>query len=424
MRSWFFISASQDSPSGNILLGAVVIPDRAGRQGLGVFHEREAGRVIAFGFEASQFFDGCNQREQERLGHVARADDPGGDAVDAGVEIIQPDAHAARVSAPHNFLGDGLEIVGERDDVVAVPADAAADVQRDFREIAKDGGDFVRDAFGGMIVAGVEREQNLAADGVAEIKLVRAGRVTFRANAEEFRFDGIHVELRADFCFVNGVERFGEAFARAAAVGGRVLHAVGNPQIGEAGLAERLADGRANFAGADAVFDPVYAGGLVGAGKGEAVAHLWMREEGWIEIEADLDALRPGDPVFELFDAQFVAVNLASAHLGVAGMEIQAMASGNDGDGLLEIGAQFRGGGGLAGIISRDGEAAAEFLSGIFKSADVVALPAMDGNRDAGELFEGLVGVDAEFGVALAGEMIGLRDSFRCAHCSGFSGSR
>ena len=47
------------------------------------------------------------------------------------------------------------------------------------------------------------------------------------------------------------------------AVGGRVLHAVGNPDVGDAGLAERLAHGRADFAATDAMLDPELADALV-----------------------------------------------------------------------------------------------------------------------------------------------------------------
>ena len=82
---------------GHALAQAVVIPDSAGEGHLRVLYERE----------------------QQSLRHVARADDPGGDAVDAGIETIEADAHAARVPAPDDSLRDGLQFVGERDGVAA-----------------------------------------------------------------------------------------------------------------------------------------------------------------------------------------------------------------------------------------------------------------------------------------------------------------
>ena len=69
------------------------------------------------------------------MSSVARADHPGRHAVDAGVEKVEADVHAAEEVAAHNLLGDRLQIVGEDHDVIAVPADAAADVQQDLVEI-------------------------------------------------------------------------------------------------------------------------------------------------------------------------------------------------------------------------------------------------------------------------------------------------
>ena len=40
------------------------------------------------------------------------ADHPGGDTIDAGVEIIQPDVHAAKKLTADNFFGDGPQVVG------------------------------------------------------------------------------------------------------------------------------------------------------------------------------------------------------------------------------------------------------------------------------------------------------------------------
>ena len=57
----------------------------------------------------------------------------------------------------------------------------------------------------------------------------------------------------------------------------------------------------------------------------------------------------------------------------------------------------------LPGIVAGDGEAAAERFAGGFEAADVVALPAVERDRNLREPLEGRVGVDAERGVALAG---------------------
>ena len=53
-----------------------------------------------------------------------------------------------------------------------------------------------------------------------------------------------------------------------------------------------------------------------------------------------------------------------------------------------------------------------ETFAGVFETADVVALPAVQGNRDAGELGHGGFGIDAEFGVSGLGEFVRLGDGF------------
>ena len=100
---------------------------------------------------------------QQRLEHGPRADHPGGHAVDAGVEEVEPDVDAAEVVAPDQLLRDRLQLVGEDHDVVAVPAHAAADVQQDLVQVQEHGRDLVGDDLGRMIVAGVEAQQLLAA---------------------------------------------------------------------------------------------------------------------------------------------------------------------------------------------------------------------------------------------------------------------
>src|SRR5207247_6032453 len=130
-------------------------------------------------------------------------------------------------------------------------------------------------------------EQFFARHGVAKIKLVRADDVAFTADAEEFWFDGIQIELRRDGLLENGVERFGEAFARGAAVGGRVFVAIGNPDVGDARRAERVADERADFTAADAVFNPEFADGFVAVRERETVGSFRVREKCRVEIHPD-----------------------------------------------------------------------------------------------------------------------------------------
>src|SRR5580765_7431480 len=93
------------------------------------------------------------------------------------------------VAVGDDLAGDCLEIVSQSYDMIAVPVDAAAYVQKNLRQELEHAGDFVGDAFRRMIMAGIEREQHFAGDCIAEIKLVRADDVTFRSDAEKFWFD-------------------------------------------------------------------------------------------------------------------------------------------------------------------------------------------------------------------------------------------
>src|SRR5437762_2378687 len=140
--------------------------------------------------------------------------------------------------------------------MVAVPAHAAADVQQDLGQKLKNAGYLVADGFRGMEMASVEAEQLAPRDRVAEVKLVRTDGAAFRADAKEFSFDGVQVVFGREGLLEHGVERGGEAFARGLAVGGRVLEAVGDPDVGDARRAERPAHRRADFARATAVRNP------------------------------------------------------------------------------------------------------------------------------------------------------------------------
>ncbi len=86
------------------------------------------GRVARVGTGRRAPVATAQQREQQRLEHVARPDDPGRDAVDAGVEVIQADVDPVQIAAQHDLLHDRLELIGEGYDMIAVPVDATADM--------------------------------------------------------------------------------------------------------------------------------------------------------------------------------------------------------------------------------------------------------------------------------------------------------
>ena len=80
------------------MAAAVLVPHGADWEGFGLFLQGEAGGVIAGLLGFAQADGGLKQALEEGAQHVAGADDPGGDAVDAGIEIIEADVDALQES--------------------------------------------------------------------------------------------------------------------------------------------------------------------------------------------------------------------------------------------------------------------------------------------------------------------------------------
>ena len=96
---------------------------------------------------------------------------------------------------------------------------------------------------------------------------MRADDVALRPEAEELALDRVEVEPRVERLGEDVVERPGQPLAGPLAIDGRVLGAVGDPDVGDARRPERLADGRADPPAGDAVLDPEPADALVGVGR-------------------------------------------------------------------------------------------------------------------------------------------------------------
>ncbi len=76
----------------------------------------------------------------------------------------------------------------------------------------------------------------------------------------------------------------------------------------------------------------------------------------------------------------------------------------------IQVLAQFIGGARLAGIIAGGGDPAAQFAAGVFKAADIVALPAVQADGNFFQAGEGFFGIHAQGGVAFFGEVVGGLD--------------
>ena len=90
--------------------------------------------------------------------------------------------------------------------MIAVPANAAADVQQDLRQEDEHRADLVGDRLGRMVVPGVERVEHAPRQRVAEIELVRANGVALEAEAEQLALDRVEVVRAIDRLLEDRIE--------------------------------------------------------------------------------------------------------------------------------------------------------------------------------------------------------------------------
>jgi len=84
------------------------------------------------------------------------------------------------------------------------------------------------------------------------------------------------------------------------------------------------------------------------------------------------------------------------------------MPARNEGEGLVEVSPKFVRGSGPPKVMAGDGEAAAEGGGAVFEPGYIIALPAMEGDGEAGQGAQGTGDIHVQVGVALAGEGEGL----------------
>ena len=134
------------------------IPHGPERQGFELFAQGQAGETVVRPLGLPQRFDRQKQGEKESLERGAGADDPGSDPVEAGVEIIQGEMRPVQGPAADDFLGDGEKVVVQDDDMVAVPAEAAAQMEDEAGGEQQDRRDLVGHGFRRMEMAEVEAD--------------------------------------------------------------------------------------------------------------------------------------------------------------------------------------------------------------------------------------------------------------------------
>ena len=299
--------------------------------------------------------------------------------------------------------------------MVAVPANRAGDVQGDFGEERQQRGNLVADDFGRVIMTVVHQRDALVAvvGGVGEGEFRAADGVGFHADAEHLALDAGLDEIKVIRLRENFVDTGAVTVARSLAVGRDVLEAVARPDIHRAGLTKLLGEVLADADARLAVVNPEAAGLLVRAGERQRVAH-GVGEVGRIEIRAQPARLAEIHPLAEVLGFELVAVNprVFFVEDGVGGVEVDFLRAGAEGENNVDVRHQLFGGTGAAGVIAGGLDAAGQGLAGVgVEAADVVALPAMEGNRHGFEARDGSVGIYADGSVFLLGFLVAHGES-------------
>ena len=132
-----------------------------------------------------------------------------------------------------------------------------------------------------------------------------------------------------------------------------------------------------------------------------------MRKERRVKVQAETARLGPVQPAGKVLGGELVPIDAFAKSLGVDGMKVHAVGAGNEGEGLVEVGAEFVGVAGFAGIVAGGLDAAAGKARGTLETADIIPLPAMQRNGDVAQCGQGAVGINAGGGVIFTGETVG-----------------
>ncbi len=142
-------------------------------------------------------------------------------------------------------------------------------------------------------------------------------------------------------------------------------------------------------------------------GEGACGAGLGVREEGAVEIQAQPPGGGPLDPAGKMARFKGIAIRGPAARLGIHGMQVDAAPAGDQRQRPVQVGAQFAGGPRPAGIMAGRLKAAQVAARGL-EAGDVIALPAVNRDRNAGQAAQGAFGIHAQGGVAFPGQGIGV----------------
>src|SRR5437667_11254928 len=103
-----------------------------------------------------------------------------------------------------------------------------------------------------------------------------------------------------------------------------------------------------------------------------------MRKTGRVEIQAEALGFGPGNPVREMLRPDLIPIHSLARKLSIAGVQIQAMLAGNEGERLVDVCAEFVNRARAARIIARYGQPAAQGSVKMLEAPALVTLPAVE----------------------------------------------
>ena len=119
----------------------------------------------------------------------------------------------------------------------------------------------------------------------------------------------------------------------------------------------------------------------VGTAKGKAVGRQGMRKQGGVEIQPVLVGLRPLHPAGEMLGPQLIALHALAARFGVDGVQVQAVAAGDQAVSQIQVARAARRRCGLCRDSYRCRDATRSARVGVLEPGHVVALPAVQADR-------------------------------------------
>ena len=136
------------------------------------------------------------------------------------------------------------------------------------------------------------------------------------------------------------------------------------------------------------MLNPKFANLLVPMRQRKTIRRVRMREKRRIEIHSQSVLLCPMNPTLEMFRRKLVSVHPFPIGLGIRRVQVQPVLAGNQRKRHLHVRAQFIRCPRFTWVISRDRQSAAQLSRYTFESADIIPLPAVQRDRDFGELSE------------------------------------